>query len=304
VLLVRVPNWLGDLVMSMEALSGLSRSPGGMGFWAHGRVSGLLPVVFPGIPVIDSRSLPRRGDYSRLLLLTDSFRSAWMGFRSGIPERIGHAGQMRDLLLSRRIAPPAGRGHHHSLDFERLAREAGSEPAPVEIPGLEPGSPPHIAVFPGAAFGPAKRWYGFAEAARIVSSRTGLPAVFYGSAGEAPLLSEIRSASGGGARTAAGLTYPLLCAALAGSRIAIGNDSGGMHLAALLGVPSVVVFGSTSPEWTAPSGRSVTTVRAAGYACSPCFRKRCPEGGAPPCLGSITVEAVANAASAMLGTGP
>lgn len=303
-LLVRVPNWLGDLVMSMGALSGLSGSPGGIGFWAHRRVSGLLPVFFPGIPVIDSRNLPCPGHYSRLLLLTDSFRSAWMGFRSGIPERIGHAGQMRDILLSRRIAPPSGRGHHHSLDFDRLARSAGSEPAPVAMPGLHPGSPPHIAVFPGAAFGPAKRWRGFAEAASVLSSRTGLPAVFYGSATEAPLLSDICIESGGGSRIEAGLPYPELCSALAGCRIAFGNDSGGMHLAALLGVPSVVVFGSTSPEWTAPAGSSVATVRAGGFACSPCFGKRCREGGSPACLDSITVDEVVAAASALLGACP
>lgn len=301
-LLVGVPNWLGDLVMSMEALSGLSRSPGGIGFWAHERVSGLLPVVFPGIPVIDSRSIPRRGDYSRLLLLTDSFRSAWMGFRSGIPERIGHSGQMRSLLLSRSIAPPHGRSQHHSLDFERLTRAAGYAPAPVAVPAIRSDSPPHIAVFPGAAFGPAKRWRGFAEAAGILSSRTGLQAVFYGSAGEASLLSEICISSGGGARTAAGLSYPHLCAGLAGARVAMGNDSGGMHLAALLGAPSIVVFGSTSPGWTAPSGRRVTVLKADGFRCSPCFRKRCPEG-APACLESIPVDEVVKAALAMIGDG-
>lgn len=286
--------------MSMEALSGLSTSPGGAGFWAHGRVSGLLPVIFPDVPVIDSRSLPRRGEFSRLLLLTDSFRSAWMGFLSGIPERTGHGGQMRDLLLTRRVRPPSDRSHHHSLDFERLARAAGSGPARVPVPVLPAEMPPHIAVFPGAAFGPAKRWRGFAEAAGIISTRTGLPAVFYGSSGEAALLSEICSASGEGSSAAAGLPYPELCAGLAGARVALGNDSGGMHLAALLGVPSVVVFGSTSPAWTAPAGGGVAIVRADGFACSPCFRRRCPAGGDPACLGSITVDTVVTAASTLM----
>lgn len=290
--------------MSMEALSGLSKAPGGTGFWAHERVSGLLPVFLPGAPVIDSRSRPRRGEYSRLLLLTDSFRSAWSGFLSGIPERIGHGGQMRDVLLTRRIPPPSRGTHHHSLDFERLARAAGSGPAPVAAPVLTKEEPPHIAVFPGAAFGPAKKWTGFAEAAAVLSSRTGLPAVFYGSAGESTLLSRLVSESGGGARSAAGLPYPRLCAGLAGASIAMGNDSGGMHLAALLGIPSVVVFGSTSPIWTAPAGSRVATVTAAGFPCSPCFRRECPGGGDPACLGSISVDSVVSAALDLLGGGP
>ena len=56
----------------------------------------------------------------------------------------------------------------------------------------------------------------------------------------------------------------------------VGNDSGPMHLAAALGVPTVGVFGSSSPAWTGPRGPRAAAVTAAGFECQPCFLKACP----------------------------
>lgn len=301
-LLVRVPNWLGDLVMSMGALSGLSSSGGGAGFWAHKRVSGLLPVFFPDIPVTDSGVLPEAGRYDRLLLMTDSFSSAWAGYRSGIGVRIGNFGQFRAALLTVRLASPEGRKTHHSLDYDRLARAAGCQPTRVPVPRFDLEAQPHIAVFPGAAYGPAKRWSRFAEAATALSRRTGLEIVFYGSASEEARLGEIASAAGNGSSVAAGLPWKALCGRLACAELSLGNDSGGMHLSALLGIPSVVLFGSTSPCWTAPSGPRVAIVRSSAFPCSPCFAQRCPVSadGTAGCLEAIPVDEVLAAAGRLM----
>ena len=66
-------------------------------------------------------------------------------------------------------------------------------------------------------------------------------------------------------------------ALLEGARLVVANDSGAPHVAASLGVPVVVIFGSTSPTWTAPlgSGSAVEVVRDP-VKCSPCFLKACP----------------------------
>ena len=55
----------------------------------------------------------------------------------------------------------------------------------------------------------------------------------------------------------------------------VGNDSGLMHLAAALGVPTVGIFGSSNPGWTSPLGPRTAAVVADGYACRPCYRKTC-----------------------------
>lgn len=296
-LLVRVPNWLGDLVMSLESLSGLASRHPRITFWAHGRVAGLLPVFFPGVPLIVAPDRPERGEFDSLLLLTDSFRSALDGLLARIPQRMGHSTQMRRPLLSRTLQPLKGRGHHHSLDYARLCRLADAEPAAVPHPSVEPSGSPHVAVFAGAAFGPAKRWGGFAEVSRALSGELGVPAVFYGPPSETGMLSAL-AAQVPGSVVRTDLDLEGLCSELLSAVEALGNDSGGIHLAAALGVPSVAVFGSTSPEWTAPRGRLTASV-ASDLECSPCFRRSCSSVPAA-CLASVKPETVLEACRALL----
>ncbi|MGE5179427.1 MAG: glycosyltransferase family 9 protein, partial [Bacteroidota bacterium] len=77
----------------------------------------------------------------------------------------------------------------------------------------------------------------------------------------------------------------------------ISNDSGVMHLAAALGRPTVAVFGSTSPVWTASGAPWVASLYAE-YPCSPCFRRTCPIGYG--CLRSIEAEEGVAAAERLL----
>jgi len=292
-LVVRVPNWLGDLVMSLEALSGLSGHYQRICFWAHPRVAGLLPVFFPGAASVVLPRAPSSSDFDTLLLLTDSFGSALAGLRTGIRERAGHAGQLRSPLLTRRIRRLRGRGHHHSIDYARLARMLGAEPADVPLPSVEPSGPAHTALFPGARYGPAKHWPGFEELGRRLASSGMGPVVLYGSEDERDLL-EILAGRIPGASASCGLDLPTLCSRLLSAGLAIGNDSGGIHLAAALGLPSVAVFGSTSPEWTAPRGPRARTV-ASSPSCAPCFRRTCPKAEVL-CMESVTVDMILEAA--------
>lgn len=292
-LLVRVPNWLGDLVMSFDALGGLATACPGTCFMAVDRVSGLLPAVFPGIEVLPAGSRTE-GRFDALLLMTDSFRSALEGLLARIPERTGRTGQFRAPLLTRRL-PPARRDRHHSENYIELAQALGASPAPPAAPPRR--EPDHLAVFTGAAYGPAKRWGGFEEAAAEAAAALGTEAVFYFSAGEGP---QAEAAGRRGLRVRTGLSLPGLCESLLGAAAAMGNDSGGVHLAAFLGVPTVAVFGSTSPVWTAPRGRAVSIVSEA-LPCSPCFRSACPRGAPPDCLACISPERVARAVREVAG---
>lgn len=292
-LLVRAPNWLGDLVMSFDALGGLASAFPGTCFMAADRVSGLLPPLFPGIEVLPAGRMPS-GRFDALLLLTDSFRTALEGFLARIPERTGRTGQFRAPLLTRRL-PPARRDRHHSEDYVELASALGAAPAPPAAPPRR--EPDHLAVFTGAAYGPAKRWRGFEEAAAEAADALGTEAVYYFSRGEGP---QAEAAAGRGLAVRTGLSLPGLCESLRGAAAALGNDSGGVHLAAFLGIPTVAVFGSTSPVWTAPRGRAVSIV-SASLPCSPCFRPACPGRALPECLASISPERVARAVRELAG---
>ena len=70
-------------------------------------------------------------------------------------------------------------------------------------------------------------------------------------------------------------TLAELIAVLRVSDALLTNDTGTMHLATLLGVPAVAIFGSTEPALTGPLGRGHTVVRKRAE-CSPCFLRECP----------------------------
>ena len=78
-------------------------------------------------------------------------------------------------------------------------------------------------------------------------------------------------------------------------RVLLTNDSGPMHVAAALGTPVVVPFGSTSPELTGPGlpGDSRHRLLKSDAPCSPCFRRECPIDFR--CMNGISVERVVEA---------
>ena len=223
--------------------------------------------------------------------------------------RAGHAGGTPALPL------PASHQLHHYL---RLVAHLGGDASPVaphlhvaaeEVMaarakfGLDPATV-WIGLNAGAEYGPAKRWpkESFIAAAQELRARLGCGFAVFGSKADMPLAEAIavgleslrvpRSAL----RVLAGRTsLRELCAALAACRVVLTNDTGPMHVAAALGVPVVVPFGSTSPELTGPGlpGDPRHQLLRSDAACSPCFRRECPID--LRCLQGITAGRVAEA---------
>jgi len=299
-LAVRTPNWLGDAVMALPALASLRRGSPDMILWVHPRTDGFFGAFLPGLRTVTD-PLPTGEGIGSVLLLTDSFRSALAAVRSGIPRRIGRRGQFRGPLLTDSLEPVPGRSRHHSLDYAELASAAGAEgPFDLPAPVIEPSGPPHVALLAGARYGGAKRWPGFRDLASLLRDRLGLPVVLYGTPAERADLLGIADGLPF-ARVETGLRPSGLASALAAARVAVGNDSGGVHLAAALRVPTVTVFGSTSRAWTAPLGPATVTATAAEPpGCSPCFRRTCRMATVPPCLASVSAGEVAELCSDLL----
>jgi heptosyltransferase-2 len=209
---------------------------------------------------------------------------------------------------------------HHVHDYLFLAAALGANPEPIapklELEATEIDSaralllsqmhptptaptPVFLGMNPSAAYGPAKRWpaENFAAAAREVSARLkDVVWLIFGSAADAQLCANIgQSANVPLINLAGKTTLRELMGLLAACQVLITNDSGPMHLAAALGTPVVVPFGSTSPELTGPGlpGDSRHRLLTSGAACSPCFRRTCPID--LRCLIDITVEQVVSA---------
>ena len=84
---------------------------------------------------------------------------------------------------------------------------------------------------------------------------------------------------------------------MARCRLFISNDSGLMHVAGALGIPTLAIFGSTNPITTSPPGDQCRIIRKA-LPCSPCLKKECSTGF--QCMTSITAEEVFNVAQEMM----
>lgn len=239
------------------------------------------------------------GKFDTVVLLTNSFGSAWAARRANIPERWGYAAAGRRLLLTRAVARP--RGHVHQVEYYRaLARglgmpETGATPLIVPDPRtmevaealvgtLGLGEAPMVGFAPGAAYGHAKRWppkY-VAEVIATLASRDGTTCVLFGASGDVGAGREIESALGSRALAPGRLVNLIgrtdlrqLIGLLARCRAFVTNDSGSMHLAAALGTPIVATFGPTDERATSPRGGAVDVLTADVF-CRPCMLRECP----------------------------
>jgi heptosyltransferase-2 len=149
---------------------------------------------------------------------------------------------------------------------------------------------------PGAEYGPAKRWPAerFAAVARAVSARKrGVVWFVFGGPADHESGEAIAKLAGDSVYNVAGKTsLREFMALLKLCRVLLTNDTGPMHIAAALGTPVVVPFGSTSPELTGPGlpGDPRNALIRGEAPCAPCFRRTCPIDFR--CMTSISVERV------------
>jgi heptosyltransferase-2 len=164
------------------------------------------------------------------------------------------------------------------------------------------GEAPVIGICPGAASGPAKRWWParFAALADRLIAAGGFRVVFFGGPDEVPLVHQICSqmtrqvvSLAGQDRLDSFMSLATRCAVM------ITNDSGSMHIANAVGVPVVALFGPTDPHRTAPTAAPAIVLHH-DLSCSPCFRTTCPYAD-HPCMRLIGVDEVYQAVLDSLG---
>lgn len=176
-------------------------------------------------------------------------RPEWSGIAPGASHPHANPGRdrMHTLDRQREQLEIAGIGAFPQPDLAWLAADVSRFGLPAAYALLVPGAAPHR---------PAKRWpaagYG-AVAAHLAAQ--GLAPVLLGSASEAPLAAEIRKGCPGAIDLTGRTTLEDIAGLAAGASVAIGNDTGPMHLVAAMGTPALVLFGSESdPALCAPRG--------------------------------------------------
>ncbi|MEX2367632.1 MAG: lipopolysaccharide heptosyltransferase II [Pseudohongiellaceae bacterium] len=236
--------------------------------------------------------------YDQGIVLPNSFKSALVQWFAGIERRTGYRGEARGLLLNDCRRLDRGRYPLMVQRFNALAYPAQTpaDEIPLPQPQLQVQADAgraarqrlglldtrEVVVFcPGAEFGASKQWpaeyYGATARALIDEGRqiwllgsekdraTCRQILHCLSRGQ---LEHCRDLSG---KTSLAEAIDLL--ADAGSVLT--NDSGLMHVAAALNRPMVVIYGSTSPEFTPPLTETAR-ILSLGLECSPCFKRECP----------------------------
>lgn len=326
-IIVRMPNWLGDLVMATPVLADLRKK------WPAARITAMaqsnVASVLKHDPNIDelfSYKRPngwiphqqhweiietlRRGQYDLGILLTNSFSSAWWFWFGKVAQRIGYAGNFRNLLLTQAVPfPPNKETQHLVITYKMLLAPLGislsnSDPTLYILPeekkeaedllklhGANLDKNIIIGINPGAAFGSAKCW--LPERFKHVTSRLlenpNIYVVYFGDPAGAPLVNDICKDMPERVINLAGKTsLRELVALINVCSLFLTNDSGPMHIAAALKVPLVALFGSTSDVKTGPYG--IGKVIHKHVECSPCYKRVCPIDFR--CMKRIEVEEV------------
>jgi len=209
-------------------------------------------------------------------------RDNFMLWLSGARRRIGYSIGGGGSFLTERVTPDLS--HPHRADIWMHLLEALGKPLDPKLDGfrltnteltsarsflagLGIGSDAFlVGVHPGARIA-TRRWGDerFAQVARRVLQETGAHILWFSEPGtpcQAPKLERCHAIS---------LDFRSFLAMLSRCRLLVCNDSGPMHLANLLGVPVIAVFGPQRPEWFGPRGQSDRVVIRPEFSCRPCF---------------------------------
>jgi heptosyltransferase II len=316
-ILIRSTNWLGDAVMSVPAVRAIKdgRPDAHVTIAAPAKIASMWNLI-PEVDAIISlpntsflavvRVLKQQPAFDVAILFPNSLRVALETWLSGIPRRVGYRSHGRSWLVNQIVREPrkAGPPEHHSLRFLRIADGCGAETSNIEVP--KPNQISNIkhqtllGLCPGAEYGPAKRWLPerFAEAAAKISAQLSAQWILLGTKNDIAVGQQIAAAIGDHCLNRIGqTTLDELIDELRQCRVLLTNDTGTMHLAALLGVPVVAIFGSTEPRLTGPLGNGHLVLRH-HVECSPCFLRECPIDFR--CMRAVTADEVAHAVLAML----
>jgi len=312
-------NWVGDIIMSFPAIKKAAQSAGNRVDVVTRPHLSYLYSLNPSVDriwEIDNR-LPfwktisnclrvRKQKYDLIITLPGSFRSAFSAFLCGGNTRTGFKGEFRGLLLNRAFSlPELSERRHESELYSNLVELSGLSGADTFLrpPLLDENHVESVlskyglstignfvVIAPGAAYGEAKRWPvdRFANLAEAINRRYGFFVIATGVANESNLTARVVANIGnqgidlGGKTTLEDMTF-----IISRARLLVANNSGTMHLGAMLDIPLVVPMGPTDMIRTGPM--TCKAVLLKGKACAPRCKNRVCTRPDHPCMTSISV---------------
>ncbi|MRR17875.1 MAG: lipopolysaccharide heptosyltransferase II [Deltaproteobacteria bacterium] len=331
-ILIRGTNWIGDAIMTLPAVNSIRAAfpRAHLAVLAKPPVTDVYGMFSPADEIIPYESKfdnPlgvlrlahkfRQKKFDAAILLQNAIEAAIIARAAGIPLRAGYNSDGRGFLLTHAIRRTESIFKVHQIHYylemvkalgcrdvdNTLHLEALISPANARevmrqcLPG---NTRSIIGIAPGATYGPAKKWLAdrFAAAADRLALDLNAQVVLFGGKMDRETAAEVCRQAHTNIINLAGkssLTESIYL--ISQCRLFISNDSGLMHVAGALNIPTVAVFGSTNPATTSPAGEKTVLVRKE-VECSPCLKKTCPTDFR--CMTLITVDDVVAAANTLL----
>ena len=314
-ILVRAPNWVGDVVMATPAFRCIREN------FADSHITLLIKRNLRGIintsswfdDVIEFDYGRRKStkDFLSLIyklrqerfelgfLFPNSFSSALMVWLGGVSRRIGYRRDARSLILTDGIERlsekgkflPTYMGDYYlrlctqlgckigSKKLELFISEECEDSANELLEKYNIDKKPFILISPGSSYGSAKLWTaeGFARTADLLKESVDCNVVLTSGPGEIDLADEIEGLSKKGLinLSRAPISLDLFKVVVKRCMLLLTLDSGPRHFAVALNWPVVVLMGSNDPRY-AESEYEIGKVIREDVDCSPCQLKTCP----------------------------
>ena len=334
-ILIRGTNWIGDAVMTLPAVAAIRNTfpEARISILAKPWVAEIFhlckdvdevilfqsPGVHSGIAgKLRLAKELREKRFDIAILLQNAIEAAIITWLAGIPIRAGYNSDGRGTLLTHSVQRTEAIRKVHQIEYYlEMVKSLGCVSAETRVK-LSPGTEYEIllkklldrfsigkeglviGLAPGASYGPAKKWFPerFAAVADRLVDGLSAQAVLFGSSEDRKSTDLVEQNAQHQLINLAGKTsLKETIAIISRCGLFISNDSGLMHIAGALNIPTVAVFGSTNPVTTSPVGDKNVVIYK-GASCSPCLKEICPTDFR--CMDMIGVEEVVENAKRLL----
>lgn len=326
---VRVPRFFGDAMMIHAALAPLRATGAPLVVWGPDWVvdlfegaegyAAVVPETGRSYGALEAARMLRPHRPASLIAFPRSVRPILAGFLAGIPRRLG-CGDLGVRLLSTHALPfegsPGTFTDRYRAVFRRAFPDLPEAPfrpfrpraealARVAARRAEAGLGDYVAVIPGGNHHLKRIDPAVLAPVAAHFKRKGLGVVLLGSGPHDQVAAKMIQAQ---VPEALDLTTPRPLSESAawavGAKGAFGPDSGLSFLTAAGGVPTLVAFGPTRPEWSTPPGPRVEVVRNPALSCLGCFLDHCPFEPKIPCMQDLDPAHLAARLEALMETAP
>ena len=306
-ILIRLPNWLGDMVMSTAFVQAVKNEyphatidlvvKKGIDFLldyfpAHGQAFVFSKEAYKGLGGLRrfGKMIAAQKKYDLFFCLPDSFSSAMMAQATASTQRVGFKKELRSVFLTNTYTKQ--KGLHRVEEYVDLLKqftkkEMAVPPVQLKTDGAVKGNAVVININSEAV---SRRLPAEKAISIITAVRHAIPneMILVGSNKEADFVNEVYNAlpNTNNITNKAGKTnLPELLQLFAGSAAVLTTDSGPAHVANALGVHTIVLFGAGNENNTAPYNKdNRSIIRLGQLACEPCVSNTCKIYGVPQCL--------------------